>query len=138
MNDSAKKSRAKVILGITIAIIAVLLVAYFTLTYQRVLVDFSVSFTVGTDVRSAEFEVPILHEYVKVEISVHSGNTLWIAKILNGDEALWSHTATQSGQTTYTSEWIKLPSGHYNFTFATAGIGSLEAEIKLTSKGGFW
>lgn len=136
--DAPKKSRTKLIIGIATALIVVLLVAYSALTYTRVLVDFSVSFTIGADSRHVEFEVPFLHEYVKVEVSVHSGNSLWTAKILNGDDVLWSHATSQREQTTYSSEWIRLPSGRYNFTFATAGLGSLEAEIKLTSKGGFW
>lgn len=138
MDNSAKKSRIKVFLVIANAIIVILLVAYFALTYPRVLVNFSVSFTIGADVRRVEFEVPFLHEYVKVEVFVHSGNALWTAKILIGDDVLWNHVASQGGQTTYSSRWIRLSSGSYNFTFATAGIGSLEAEIKLTSKGGFW
>lgn len=125
-------------LGIAAVIIVVLLVAYSALTYSRVLVDFPVSFTIGADARNVEFEVPFLHEYVKVEVYVRNGNSLWTAKILSGEDVLWSHTTTQRGQTTYSSEWLRLPSGRYNFTFATAGIGSLEAEIKLTSKGGFW
>lgn len=138
MGISAKKSRATVFFVIATVIIMVLLVAYFTLTYPRVLVNFSVSFTIGADVRRMEFEVPFLHERVKVEVSVYSGNALWTAKILSGDDVLWNQAASQGGQTTYSSEWIRLPSGRYNFTFATAGMSSLEAEIKLTSKGGFW
>ena len=53
----------------------VLFVAYLTVTYPRVIVDFSVSFTVGADVRCVEFEVPYLHGYVKVEVYVRSGNS---------------------------------------------------------------
>ena len=44
----------------------------------------------------------------------------------------------KGGKTTYISEWIQIHSGHYNFTFATAGLGTLSAEIRVTSKGGFW
>jgi hypothetical protein len=135
---SPKKSRTRIVLAIVIALIAVVLVAYLALTYPRVLVDFQVSFTLGADVRRVEFEVPFLHDYVRVEVYVRSGNALWNAKIMCGDSLLWSHAATQGGQTTYSSEWIRLSSGRYNFTFASVGLGSLEAEIKLTSKGGFW
>ena len=138
MGVHSKNSRSKKVLGLVVIIIVVLFVVYLAVTYPRVIVDFSVSFTVGADVRRVEFEVPYLHGYVKVEVYVRSGNALWTAKILSDDNALWSHTASQSGQTTYSSEWIKVPSGRYNFTFTTAGIGSLEAEIKLISKGGFW
>lgn len=129
---------SKVVCGIALALVTVVFVAYLALTYPRVLVSFTVSFTIGADSRRVEFEVPFLHEYVKVEVHVSSGNALWTAKILSGDTAVWSHAASQGGQTTYASEWIKLSSGRYNFTFATAGLGSLEAEVKLSSKGGFW
>ena len=138
MGISPKKSRAKMVLALTVMLIAVLAVAYFLVTYPRVLVDFTVSFTIGADIKRVEFEVPFLHDLVRVEVYVQSGNALWNAKILSGDEVLWNHAASQGGQTTYSSEWIKLSSGRYNFTFATAGLGSLEAKVKLTSKGGFW
>ncbi|MCX8153086.1 MAG: hypothetical protein N3E52_01470 [Candidatus Bathyarchaeota archaeon] len=136
--EAPKKSRVKRFVGLAAFVIVLLPVAYSALTYPRGLVDFSVSFTIGADSRHLEFEVPFLHEHVRVEVSVRSGNSLWSAKILSGNDVLWNHTTTQREQTTYSSEWIKLPSGRYNFTFATAGMGSLEAEIKLTSKGGFW
>jgi len=138
MQGFSKKSRTKKVLG-AVAITAVLFSsAYLAVTYPRVLIDFNVSFTVGADVKSLKLEVPFLHDHVTVEVFVNSGAALWTAKISSGNANLWSHTASQSGQTVYKSEWIKMPSGHYNFTFATAGIGSLEAEIKLTSKGEFW
>ena len=130
--------KTKMVLGITAALIVVLFVAYLTLTCPRVLVGFTVSFTVGADVRRESFEVPFLHEYVKVEVHVQNGNAIWTAKILSGDTTIWSHAASQGGQTTYTSEWVRLSIGRYNFTFATAVLGALTAEVKLTSKGGFW
>ncbi|MEM3578981.1 MAG: hypothetical protein QXL54_02005 [Candidatus Bathyarchaeia archaeon] len=129
---------SKKVAGIAVALVIVVFVAYLALTCPRVLVSFSVSFTIGADVRRVEFEVPFLHEYVQVEIYVRSGNALWTARILDDETAVWSHTASQGGQTTYTSNWIKLASKRYNFTFATAGLGSLEAEVKIVSKGGFW
>lgn len=129
---------SKMVLGIIAALVVVVFVAYLAFTYPRVLVSFTVSFTIGADVKRVEFEVPFLHDYVRVEVYVQSGNALWNAKILSDDEVLWNHAASQGGQTTYTSEWIKLSGGRYNFTFTTAGLGSLEAEVKLTSKGGFW
>ncbi|MCS7124633.1 MAG: hypothetical protein NZ932_04365 [Candidatus Bathyarchaeota archaeon] len=113
-------------------------VAYLVITYPRVLVCFSVSFTVGADIKRVEFEVPFIHKQVKVEVRVQSGNALWAASILDGETVVWRHAATQSGQTTYASDWIKLAGGRYNFTFATASLGSLEAEVKIMSKGGFW
>jgi hypothetical protein len=73
-----------------------------------------------------------------VEVTVNSGTLLWTAQILSQSETLWTHATHQVGKTTYKSDWIKLSSGHYNFTFVTVGLGSLEADIKVTSKGGFW
>ncbi|MEM2280642.1 MAG: hypothetical protein QXZ68_01445 [Candidatus Bathyarchaeia archaeon] len=130
---------SKKVAGIAAALVAVMIfAAYLALTYPRVLVNFTVSFTIGADVKRVEFEVPLLQEYVRVEVHVRSGNALWTARILDGEDAVWSHTASQSGQTTYMGDWIKLASGRYNFTFATAGLGSLEAEVRIVSKGGFW
>ncbi|MGQ9551689.1 MAG: hypothetical protein ACUVUE_04595 [Candidatus Bathycorpusculaceae bacterium] len=138
MEASFKKSWTKKFLGLAAVIVVLLSVAYLVVTYPRVTINFSVSFTVGADIKRVDFEVPFLHDYVNVEVFVRTGTAIWTAKILDGDDALWSHTASQSSQTTYSSEWVKIPSGRYNFTFAAAGIRSLEAEIKLTSKGGFW
>lgn len=128
----------KKIAEIAVVLVVVVSVAFLALTYPRVLVSFPVSFTIGANVKRVEFEVPFLHEHVKVEVHVQSGNALWRAEILDDGNVVWSHAASQSGQTTYSSEWIKLSSGRYNFTFATVGLGSLEAEVKITSKGGFW
>lgn len=111
---------------------------FLLLTFPKSAVSFTVSFTIGADVERREFSVPVLHSSAQVEVIVNSGNLLWTARIQQQEDVLWSHTAHQGGQTTYQSEWISLPSGNYNFTFATAGIGSLDAEIKVTSKGGIW
>ena len=138
METSSKKSMTiKALLLVTI-IVGAFFVVYMVITYPRVIVSFSVSFTIGADVKRVEFKVPFLHSWIKVEVFVSSGTALWTAKILSNDTALWSHTASQSGQTTYSSEWIKISSGYYNFTITTVGIGSLEAEVRITSKGGFW
>jgi len=128
----------KKVAGIAIALVILVFVAFLALTYPRILVSFPVSFTIGANVKRVEFEVPFLHEHVKVEVHVQSGNALWRAEILDDGNVVWSHAASQSGQTTYSSEWIKLSVGRYNFTFATVGLGSLEAEVKIVSKGGFW
>jgi len=136
-NSRAKSTTFKVAVLVAILIVTIVGV-YAALTYPRTLIDFPVSFTLGADVERKEFDVSILHSQVQVEVIVNSGTSLWTAQILSQDETLWTHAAYQGGQTTYKSDWIKLSSGHYNFTFATAGLGSLEAEIKLTSKGGFW
>ncbi len=134
------KGIARVLLVIVLIIIIGGAVAglYMVLAYPRSVVSFPVSFTIGADIERKEFSVPIFHETVQVQVIVNNGNLLWTASILQENAVLWSHAAHQGGQTTYQSDWVQLPSGSYNFTFATAGIGSLEAEIKVTSKGGFW
>ena len=118
------------------AVLVVSLGAYLLLTYPRTLVSFPISMTFGVEVEEREFDVPILHSQVQVEVVISSGTSLWTATIDDQNGSLWNHTATQGGQTTYTSEWIPLSPGHYNFTFTTIGIGSLEAEITVESKGG--
>jgi len=132
---TSKALKATVLIAV---IIVAAFVAYALITYPRTLINFTVSFTVGADVQQKEFDMPFLQDWVQVEVSVSSGTSLWTARILSQGEVVWEHAAHQTGQTSYESEWIKLPGGHYNFTFATVGIGSLEAEIKVTSKGGFW
>ena len=138
METSSKKSMSVRALLLVTVIVGAFFIAYMAITYPRVIVSFPVSFTIGADVKRVEFEVPFLHSWIKVEVFVNSGTALWTAKILSNDTTLWSHTASQSGQTIYSSKWIKISSGHYNFTITTAGIGSLEAEVRITSKGGFW
>jgi len=139
MESDSKISRKTSMVFLLIAVvIAAILSVYAAFTYPRDVVSFQVSFTIGADVQRREFDVPILHRYVQVEVVVNSGTSLWTAKILDGDRGLWGHSASQGGQTTYRSGWIELSSGHYNFTFSTLGLGSLKAEIKVTSKGGFW
>lgn len=123
---------------LVVVLVAVVFAVFATLTYPRTVVSFSVAFTIGADRREKEFDVPLLHGLAQVEVRVQSGTALWSAKIESRDDVVWSHSASQGGQTTYTSEWIQLGSGYYNFTFGTLGIGSLEGEIKVTTKGGFW
>lgn len=135
---SRKISKASIVVLIVVALVVTTLGSYAAFTFPRNVVSFPVSFTIGADVEHREFDVPALHEAVEVEVIVSSGTSLWTAKILVGDDVLWSHTAHQGDQTSYKSGWIKLPSGHYTFKFVTAGLASLEAEIKVTSKGGFW
>lgn len=135
---SMKMSRTWIVVLMVVALMVTTLGTYAALTFPRNVVSFPVSFTIGADVENREFEVPALHEWVEVEVVVSSGTSLWTAKILMEDDVLWSHAAHQGDQTAYKSGWIKLPSGHYTFKFVTAGLGSLDAEIKVTSKGGFW
>jgi hypothetical protein len=139
MEKTTKKtSKTLKIVALIFVILFVSVGIYAALTSPRTIVSFPVSFTIGADVERKEFDVPMLHSFVQVEVAISTGSALWTASILNHDDTLWTHTAAQGGQTTYRSEWIQIPSGHYNFTFATAGLGTLAAEIKVTSKGGFW
>ena len=129
---------SKTLVLVMIIVIAGAAGIYSALTYPRAVLDFPVSFTVGADVTRRAFNVPILNGRAQVEVVVNSGTSLWTAEISNQGNTLWSHGALQGGQTTYKSEWIELPSGSYNFTFATTGGGPLNAGIKVISKGGFW
>ncbi|MBS7630504.1 hypothetical protein KEJ47_02835 [Candidatus Bathyarchaeota archaeon] len=137
MESPTKKSMNRFSAFAVILIVAIPL-AYMAITYPRIVSTYSVSFTLGINSKRIEFEVPFLHDSVRIEVSVRTGAALWAAKIMSGGNLLWSHTTTQGGQTTYMSDWIGMPSGRYNLTFATIGIGSMEAEIKITSKGGLW
>jgi hypothetical protein len=49
---------------------------------------------------------------------------------------MWEYATGQSGQQSYDSSWIDLPSGNYNFTFGA--IGALDAMVTVSTKGGFW
>jgi hypothetical protein len=131
----------KNVLKIAVAVVAVLLAIVSILgaiTLPREVLTFPISFTIGADVKREPMEVPFMNDQVMVEVIINSGSALWNARILNGEETIWSHSAAQGGQTTYNSGWIQIPSGIYNFSFATAGAGSMSAELKVTSKGGFW
>lgn len=128
---------------LVLAIIVILLVAVFSVyavvTYPKTALFIPVSFTpVGVDVITREFNVQFLNDKVQVQVAVENGTSLWNAQILNQSQAIWEHSASQGEQTIYRSDWIALPSGPYNFTFRTLGIGSLNAQITVTSKGGFW
>jgi hypothetical protein len=126
------------ITAVFITIIAIVGI-YAILVFPRVATDFSVSFTVGADREEREFEMPLLHDKVQIQVIIDSGSTLWRARILDSDEnENWEHTKVQGEQTSYTSDWIDLPSGRYNFIFGTVGIGDLQANVKVTTKGGFW
>jgi len=131
----------KTVLKIAIAVVAVLLAIVSILgaiTFPREVLSFPISFTIGADVKRELMEVPFMNNQVMVKVMIDSGSALWNARILNGEETVWSHSASQGGQTTYNSGWLQISSGLYNFSFATAGAGSLSAEITVTSKGGFW
>ena len=139
MEKTTKKtSKTLKIVALVFVILFLSVGVYAALTSPRTIVSFSVSFTIGADVERKEFDLPILHSLVQLEVAINTGSALWTSSILNNNGTLWTHNAAQGGQTTYISEWIQIPSGHYNFTFTTAGLGTLAAEIRVTSKGGFW
>src|SRR5450759_1121421 len=123
--------------AIVIIIVAAFAV-YAGVTYPRTIVNIPVSFTLGVDSKTAAFDQPVLDDKVQVQVGVQNGAALWRAQILSGDQVIWEHSAAQGEQQSYSSGWIQLASWSYNFTFATIGIGSLEATATVTSKGGFW
>ena len=131
--SSAVKASAVVLIVIVAAV-----AAFFALTYPRQVLSVPVSFTLGAEVVQQAFEVPVLDGAVQVQVSIENGASIWTASILNGATKVWTHQAAQGEQTTYTSEWLPLSSGSYNFTFATAGAGQLSAHITVNAKGGFW
>ena len=131
-------TKKTVIIAVVLIIIVAGLGMYAAVTYPRTAVSFQVSFTVGAETRTEEFEVPLLHELFQVEVEIQSGSALWSAELTSGNNTVWSHSAASGSQTTYTSDWMQIPAGHYNFTFRTIGAGSLDTLIKVTTKGGFW
>jgi hypothetical protein len=132
-----KRRRFRVVVLIAVLAVAAL-AAYAAVTYPKTVVSFPVSFTIGADVENREFEMSPLHGRAQVEVIVSIGTALWNATISHQDETIWNHRASQGDQTTYKSSWIELSSGHYNFTFKTAGLVPLQADVKVTTKGGFW
>ena len=127
---------------IAVFVIVIILVAAFAFyageTYPRTAVSVQVAFTVGADTKTTMFNQPFLDDKVQVQVTVHSGAALWRAQIKNGDQVIWEHAAAQGEQQSYSSGWIQLSSGNYNFTFGTIGIGSLNAAATVASKGAFW
>ncbi len=132
------KSRA-IIAIIAIVIIVVAAFAIYTgVTYPRSTANTQVSFTVGADKKTIAFDQPFLDDKAQIQVTVQTGAALWRAQILNGDQIIWEHAAVQGEQQSYISGWISLPSGNYNFTFGTIGVGLLDATASVISKGGFW
>jgi hypothetical protein len=129
----------KKIVAAAIIIVTAIAFVYVAFTFPKAVIDFNVVFTVGADREMKEFEVSLLHDKVQVEVTVKSGSALWTARIADSKwKEIWSHSAAQGDQTTYRSDWLSLPSARYNFTFGTIGLGGLEANIIVASKGGFW
>jgi hypothetical protein len=130
--------KKSVIVLVAILIIIIAVAFHAAITYPRTTATIPVSFTIGADSKTIAFDQPFLDDKVKVQVLVQNGAALWRAQILSGDQVIWEHTAAQSEQQSYSSDWIQLQSGSYNFTFGIIGIGSLDATATITSKGGFW
>ncbi len=133
-----KTSRVVIALAVIIIVVVAIFATYAGLTYPRTMVTVPVSFTIGADSTTTGFDQPVFDDKVQVQVTVQNGAAIWRARILTGDQVVWEHAAAQGEQQSYNSGWISLPSGSYNFTFGTVGIGSLDAAVTVTSKGGFW
>ena len=139
MEQNKKKSSLSLkVAAVVIVVIVIAVAAFADLTYPRTVLSVPVSFTIGADVVHKSFEVPILNDAAQVQVSVNSGGALWSAEIISGNNTLFTHRAAQGEQTSYNSQWISLSPGMYNFTFATLGAGSLNAQVTVKTKGGFW
>lgn len=132
------KSKSIMALAAIVIIIVAAFAIYAGVTYPRTTVNIPVSFTIGVDSKTAAFDQPFLDDKAQVQVGVQNGAALWRAQILSGDQVIWEHSAAQGEQQSYNSGWIQLPSGSYNFTFGTIGIGSLDARATVMSKGGLW
>ena len=132
------KSKSVIALATIVIIIVAAFAVYAGVTYPRTTVNNPVSFTIGVDSKTTTFDQPVLDDKTQIQVAIQNGAALWRAQILSGDQVIWEHSAAQGEQESYNSVWIQLPSGSYNFTFGTLGIGSLDATVTVTSKGGFW
>jgi hypothetical protein len=129
----------KSILALAVIVIVIAVVAIFAgVTFPRTTANIPVSFTIGADSKTIMFDQAFLDDKAQIQVSVQNGVALWRARILSGGQVIWEHSAAQGEQQSYSSGWIQLPSGSYNFTFGTIGLGSLDAKASVTSKGGFW
>jgi len=128
----------------TTALVAIVIIivaafsAYAWVTYPRTVVNIQESFTIGVDSKTTAFNQPYLDDKAQVKVTIQNGAALWRAQIRSGDQIIWEHLAAQGEQQSYSSDWIQVPSGSYNFTFGIIGIGSLDVAASVTSKGGFW
>jgi hypothetical protein len=121
-------------LAMMVIALAVVAIAYLAVTYPRTIASTTASLTAGINSKNVEFDVPWLHESAQIEIKVQSGlGAVWSATISSGNNVLWNN----QGSGDYLSDWIKLPAGHYVFTFITLG-GALEAQVNIRTKGGIW
>jgi hypothetical protein len=123
---------------IIVAAVFVAVIGYGALTYPRTVASIPVSFTIGAESKTVEFDLPLLHDEMQVEVSVKSGAALWTAKVVSGNVTIWTHSASQGGQTAYESGWVSASPQHYKFVFGTIGFGSLVGEVRVSTKGGPW
>lgn len=128
----------KSLIALAILVVAVPGYMVIPLAYSQTAMRFPVSFSIGADLKEMAFDVPILLGWVRVEVVVDSGTSVLTANIMEHDNVVWTYSTRQGDQTTYTSGWITVLSGHYNFTYATVGLGSLEGKITVTTIGGVW
>ncbi len=132
-------STAAKVAAALIIIIMLAIASFSVLTYPSTVVSFSVSFTIGASTQEKTFTIQAWDNAADVQIGVSSGSALWSGSIINSNETTaWNHRAAQGEQTIYSSGWVALPSGTYNFTFGTIGAGSLNADVAVEAKGGFW
>jgi hypothetical protein len=84
------------------------------------------------------FEVPVLEGQFKLKLPSKAAQPFGQQAFQVATAPFGHIRAAQGGQTTNSSEWITLSSGTYDFSLATAGLGSLSAQITVDSKGCFW
>lgn len=139
MEITLPKSKLAMALAAIVIVVVAAFAVYAGVTYPRTVANIPVSFTIGVDEKITAFDQPFLDDKVQVQVIVENGAALWRAQILSGDDqVIWEHSAAQGEAQSYNSDWIQLPSGSYNFTLGTIGIGSLDATATVTSKGSFW
>lgn len=137
----ARNRTSRLLKGIIITgiIIIVASIAFSFWTYPKNILSFPVAFTIGATTEDKEFNVPILDNSIQIQVKVNNGASLWQATILSSNgTTIWSHQKAQSEQTLYSSDYFPINSGDYTLTFKTIGAGSLDAQIDIQAKGGFW
>jgi hypothetical protein len=86
---------------------------------------------------SKEFAGALILIGVGILLLLQGSNMLFEMNPLTVSPRAWLEPhCLQSSQTTFISDWIRLSSGRYNFTFATAGLGSLEVKLSLHLRAG--
>jgi hypothetical protein len=100
-----------VVAAIAVVVVLVTVVAlYAGLTYPRTIVNIPVSFSIGADTTTVDFDQPALSNMVQVQVAIQNGVAGWRTRILSGDTEVWSDQAAQGGQQMYGSGWVAVPS----------------------------